>query len=28
MARADVEVGKKEGLTSSERKELADLRRD
>jgi transposase-like protein len=28
MARADVEEGKKEGLTSSERKELAQLRRD
>jgi transposase len=28
MARADIEEGKKEGLTSSERKELAQLRRD
>jgi transposase-like protein len=27
MARADVEEGKKEGLTSSERKELAQWRR-
>jgi len=28
MARADVEEGRKEGLTSSERTELAQLRRD
>jgi transposase len=28
MAHADIEEGKKEGLTSSERKELAQLRRD
>ena len=28
MARADIDEGKKEGLTSSERKELAQLRRD
>ena len=28
MARADVEAGKKEGLTSDERKELVQLRRD
>jgi transposase len=28
MARADVDEGRKEGLTSDERKELAALRRD
>ena len=28
MARANAEEGKKEGLTSSERKELTQLRRD